>query len=136
MIPTGAIFLVALGVFILCCCAGISMILRASALRPKRVEIRSDPVQEPETDAQQMAARLSEIRSTRFAPPLVPVEFEPREPEDYKGPFRRGTNIRRTAKDRRYYKRRRDPEMFGRRGQPTDKEEVKEDGTGTRKEGR
>jgi hypothetical protein len=132
------------GLFLLVC-AGLSLVIKAWALRPQKREATPPPVlaaDPPQKKGMLLEDRLEELKHHRFSVPARAVrppldqqgsgDVELRPPEDYKGPFRRTPHIRRTAKPQRYYNRRQDPEILGRRGQRptkqnnTDTEEKKE----------
>ena len=131
-----AILIAALGFFIMMVCAGVALIMRA---RGPRVSQQAAP---PATVRKvTLEDRLDEVRRERFSVPQAEVRVDTpldmlRAPEDYKGPHRRTPNIRRSAKDRRYYKRRQDPEMFGRRGTGNKDKERDDDGTTEGQQGR
>lgn len=130
-----ALLIAALGFFIMMVCAGVALIMRARG--PRATAQQAPPATVRRVTLED---RLDEVRAERFAVPQADVRIDTpldmlREPEDYKGPFRRTPNIRRTAKDRRYYNRRQDPEMFGRRG-TGNKDKERDDGTTEGKQGR
>ena len=119
IVPEFVWIAVAISVLILSSCVGAAILIKSSrrvVRRPvEKTLIDELPMEtNPEATGFDLSHQLLELRRTRFGVPMVRHDID-NLGETVDGPHRRTPNIRRLSSDRRYYKRRHDPDLTGRR---------------------